>query len=176
MNDEHRTVHAQQAFEFGDVFGYKFNPLSFGASVKRRLTLSEPDGLSTAGGRQSRQSLVLIPEDDESAGNVVIGFIDTVHKNAEVRSFNAVSQQFSARYGRKFDLEREAFDLLLAELGGFLKIQKIDYQVIEAAHIPKKPAPPPEPVAPSNANLGALLGMLALGILIGFGFGWLVFS
>ena len=176
MTEDHRTVHAQQAFEFGDVFGYKFNPLSFGSTVKRRLTLSEPDGLSTAGGRQSRQSLVLVPEGDESAGQVVIGFIDTVQKNAEVRSFNAVSQQFSARYGRKFDLEREAYDLLLAELGGFLKIQKIAYQVIEAAHIPKKPTPPPEAAPETGQNLGALLGMLALGIALGFGLGWIVFS
>lgn len=174
MTDDHRTVHAQQAFEFGDLFGYKFNPLSFGATVKRRLTLSEPDGLSTAGGRQSRQSLVLVPEQDESAGTVVVGFIDPVHKSAEVRSFNAVSQQFSARYGRKFDLEREAYDLLIAELGGFLKIQKIDYQVLEAARLPK----PPEPVIeekPSSAA-GSLLAMLALGIAIGFGLGWVVFA
>ncbi len=176
MSDDHRTVHAQQAFEFGDVFGYKFNPLSFGTEVKRRLTLSPPDGLSTAGGRQSRQSLVLVPEDDDASGNLVIGFIDPVHKNAEIRSFNAVSQQFSARYGRNFDLDRQSFDLLIAELGGFLKIQKIDYQVVEAAHIPKKPAPPPVVEAPANSNVGVMLGMLALGIALGFVLGWAVFA
>lgn len=176
MSEDHRTVHAQQAFEFGDVFGYKFNPLTFGSETKRRLTLSAPDGLSTAGGRQSRQSLVLVPEDDNDGGTMVIGFIDPVHKSAEIRSFNAVSQQFSARYGKKFDLDRAAFDLLVAELGGFLKIQKIDYQVVEAAHIPKKPTPAPVEEAPPASNVGVMLGMLALGIAIGFVLGWAVFA
>lgn len=175
MTEDHRTVHAQQAFELTDVFGYKFNPLTFGNTVKRRLKLMEPDGPSTAGGRQARQSLVLVP-DEEEAGNIVIGFIDVVQKTAEIRSYDAVSNQYAARYKKRFDLDREAFDLLVAELGGFLKIQKIEHRVVQSAPIPKKPAPPAEEEASEASMAGPLLGMLALGILVGFGLGYLVFG
>jgi hypothetical protein len=176
MSEDHRTVHAQQAFELTDVFGYKFNPLTFGSVVKRRLRLMEPDGPSTAGGRQARQSLVLAPDDEEAAGAVVVGFIDVVQKTAEIRSYEAVSKQFAARYKKKFDLDRETFDLLVAELGGFLKIQKIDHKVVQSAPVPKR-TQPEAPVDESGSSMaGPLLGMLALGILVGFGLGYLVFG
>ena len=144
--DANRTVHAQQAFEFSEVFGYKFDPVLYGKARPRRLKLQQPDGPSTAGGKLARQSLVLVPDDDGS--NLVVGFIDATQKTAELRSFKTVSQQFSARFKAKIDMTQQEYEDLLADLRSFLKIQKIDHKIIEASAGPRpKPAAQAQPQA-----------------------------
>lgn len=173
--EPNRTVHAQQAFEFTEVFAYKFDPVVFGRAHPRRLKLFEPDGPSTAGGKQARQSLVLVPDGSEGK-NLVIGWIDVTQKAAELRSYGLVAQQFKARFGSDIDLSREEYESLLDDLRSFLKIQKISQRVAEAAAGPKVPARQPAPPAPSPAaGNGPMLAMLGIGILIGFGLGFLVF-
>lgn len=174
--EPNRTVHAQQAFEFTEVFAYKFDPAVFGQTPPRRLKLFEPDGPSTAGGKQARQSLVLVPESGDG-GNLVIGWIDVSLKAAELRSYDLLAQQFKARFGSRIDLSRQEYETLLDDLRAFLKIQKIDLKVAEAAAGPKAPAHPPAPAARSQASgNGAMLAMLAIGILIGFGVAFLFFQ
>lgn len=178
VDDPNRTVHAQQAFEFSDVFGYKFQILAYGQTKPRRLKLNAPEGMSTAGGRQARQSMVLQADDGES---VVCGWVDVPQKMAEIRAYPAVAQAFEARFKRAFDLPKPDYERMVADLEGFLKIQKIDIHIAEIA-----PVPIPRPSAPSPAavevseeppsSLGMALGMLGLGLIIGFGLGYLAFG
>ncbi len=169
------TVHAQQALKFTDIFGFKFGKEEYGKLAPRILKLSEPDGMSTGGGVQARQSLTLTPKLGDS-GSVVCGWIDVTHKNAELRSYNFLNQQFEARYQRRLDLRREEFEPLLHELENFLKFQKINYKVVEPAAAPRSAASTISPAPPESASMGMLFALLGIGILIGFGLGYIVFG
>jgi hypothetical protein len=172
-DDPHRTIHAQQAFELTEVFQYKFGHVIFGQARPRRLKLGEPE-LSTAGGKRARQSFVLVPDDGEG-GNLVIGWLDAPARTAELRSYNVVKQQFQARFNADIDLKREEYDALVDDLRSFLKIQKFDNKIVEAAAGPQPQKRPPAEVVPPKANVGAMLAMLSIGILIGFAIGYIVF-
>ncbi|MCK6548938.1 hypothetical protein L6R52_24045 [Myxococcota bacterium] len=175
--DQHRTIHAQQAFEFVDVFNLKFAIHTFGASPKRRIKLMEPE-VSTDGGRKARQPVVLAGVDDEGARPLVCGWLDVPRRVAELRTYGALRQQFEGRAGAQLDLPRDEYDRAIQELVGFLKIHRIETTMLEAAARPSvapterpaaKPAPTSTPVAP-------MLGMLVIGILIGLGLGYLLFG
>lgn len=172
-DDPQRTVHAQEAFEFGDVFGYKFGGLTFGNTPPRKLKLNEPE-MSTGGGRKARQSIVLFPENGDSGRALVCGWLDVPRRVAELRSYNLLSQQHEARYGESIDLLREDYDRAIEELKSFFRIQKLSTTVIDA---------PPKPNAPSGAArektpapIVAMSAMLLIGVLIGLGIGYLVFG
>jgi hypothetical protein len=178
-DDPNRTVHAQQAFELTEVFAYKFGHLFFGQARPRKLKLLEPD-VSTAGGKRARQSLVLSP-DEGDGGNLVIGFIDAPARIAELRSYNVLRQQFQARFNTEIDLKREEYDAMLRDLRSFLKIQRFDPKIVEAAPVPqitKKPAlaPAADTLDLPQVNVGVMLAMLSIGILIGFAIGYIVFE
>ncbi len=172
-DDPNRTVHAQQAFALTEVFQYKFSHVVFGQKRPRRLKVLEPD-VSTAGGKRARQSMVLVP-DEGDGGTLVIGWLDTPARTAELRSFNVVRQQYQARFNTEIDLERDAYDALLDDLRSFLKIQKIDLRIVDSTVLPQPPRKsPPEP-AQGRPVVTAMLAMLSIGILIGFVLGYIVF-
>lgn len=175
--DQHRTIHAQQAFEFVDVFNLKFAIHIYGTSPKRRIKLMEPE-VSTDGGRKARQPVVLAGVDDDTARPLVCGWLDVPRRTAEVRTYGAIRQQFEGRAGALLDLSREEYDRAIQDLVGFLKINRIEATMLEAAARPSaapserpaaRPAQTATPVAP-------MLGMLAIGILIGLGLGYLIFG
>ena len=172
--DPSRTVHAQQAMEITDLFSYKFGALRFGQSTPRRLKLQEPDGPSTAGGRQARQSLVLIP-DGEAPQTTVLGWVDSVQRRGEIKSLAALGQHYRQRFDDALDLEVAEFDRMVAELRGFLKIQKIDLVMAEAppAPLPRPRAPAPQP---DRGPVGMVIAAFVTGIVLGFTLGYLVFG
>jgi hypothetical protein len=172
-DDSKRTLHAQEAFKFSDVFGFKFQNVTFGAPP-RRLKLMEPE-MSTDGGRKARQSIVLAADAD-GARALVAGWLDVPRKVSELKSYNLQGAQYEARYGgERIDIQREEYERALAELQSFFRIQQIQTTVVEA---PARP-PPRDKAAPKAAEspgpTGPMIAMLALGILIGFGLGYLVF-
>ncbi len=178
MTDEspNRTMHAQQAFEFTDVFSYKFGPLFIGKAKPRRLRLKDLDGPSTAGGRLARQSLLLIPDQGDS-GSIVCGWIDVPQHVAELRTWPRLNQDHEARYGRAIDLERDEYQRVLEDLESFLRIQKFEYKLVEAGAAAPKPPPSVsvnEPLDPNNTIVG-MVAMLMLGVVIGLSIGYFVF-
>jgi hypothetical protein len=171
-----RTVHAQEAFKFNDVFGFKFQVLTFGAAVARRVKLSPPE-MSTDGGRKARQPITLVP-DEEGGRSIVCGWVDVPRKIAELKSYNVASEQFQARYGAAIDMTREEWEKVVAEINGFFRIQQIETTVVDTAVRPtgktKVEKPAEERRADPSLSLAAV--MLLIGIAIGFGLGYLVFG
>lgn len=169
-----RTIHAQQTFELADLFAYKFGRFLVGKAPARRLQLMEPDGPSTAGGRQARRPLVLVAVDEADAPSIVCGWVDAPQKTAEIRGYALLSQNHAARFGRTLDLDKEEYERLLAELRGFLAVQRITFEVVSA------PAPRASAAAPAPRGKarpwGWILGCTALGMVLGFGVGFLVFG
>lgn len=170
--DTNRTAYAQAAFQFSDIFSFKFGPLRFGDAPARQLVLREPDGPSTAGGRQARQSLVLVPEDG-SGGQVVCGWIDVPQKQSELRTHGLLDQQYVQRFGQNFDLDEVTYNGLLEELKGFLTVQKIDFH--EVAPDPSVAPPAPRPASSASATAapqgglapGAVAAILTAGVGLG---------
>ena len=167
MDDPERTEFAQQAYDFADLFAYRFNRQPYGRNRVRRLRLTEPDGPSTAGGRQARQPMLLVP--DRGDGNLVLGWIDTTQRLAEIRTYDALKEQFKARFSMPIDLERTAYDQLRQDIDSFLRIQKIDVRVTAA--LPKAESDP----ADSVTFPWLLVGVLLAGIMIGLGLGYALF-
>lgn len=167
------TVHAQQALKMTDMFEFKFAPVVFGKRRTRKLELSKPDGLSTGGGRQARQNMVLVPTEGTAASPIVVGWVDVANHKAELRSFRMLGKQFEARHGRGIDLEVDAYDQLDAELSSFFRLQKIDLAHVDPAVNTVADAVVER--GPQESS-GPMFAMLALGILLGFGLGYVVFG
>jgi hypothetical protein len=172
--DSKRTVHAQQAFQFSDIFGFKFQNLTFGTPNVRRLKLSEPE-MSTDGGRKARQPIILAP--DVEGRSLVVGWVDVPRRVAELKSFNTQIQQWEARYGQeRIDIARDEYERALTELHGFFRIQQIQTTVVEAPARPKEREKPAAAPTEKASPVGVMIAMLAIGVLIGFGLGYLVFA
>lgn len=167
--DPNRTINAQQAFAFGDVFAYKFDPASYGPR-QRKLHLVEPDGPSTAGGKQARQSLVL--EWPEGGSRLVIGWVDVPAKQAELRSYNVICQHYVARYGGSFEMSTEDYDRMLSDIRSLFKHRKIEPSMVEAAVGPQPRMP--EPV-PQKGGVG-VMAMALFAVAVGLGAGYLIFG
>jgi hypothetical protein len=174
-NGPQRTVLAQEAFKFNDVFGIKFAVQSFGSTVKRRLKLSEPE-MSTDGGRKARQPITLMTE-EEGGRSIVVGWVDVPRKLAELRSFNVAKEQYEARYQSSIDVPREEWERAVSEIIGFFRIQQIETSVVDTAvrATDKQKAKIEKVAAPADPSITLALVMLAIGVLIGFGLGYLVF-
>jgi hypothetical protein len=121
------TMHAQQGFEFADVFAYKFEGRTVG-SPPRHLVLREPDGPSTAGGKQARQALVL---QNEAGDALVCGWVNLSEKTAEVRSHAYLRQQFLQRKGAPIDVPHAEYEALIKEVAAFLGVNKLDVRRVE---------------------------------------------
>ena len=178
--DVARTVHAQQAMEITDLFSYKFGALRFGHKTARRLKLQEPDGPSTAGGVQARQSLVL-QTDGDAPQVLVFGWVDTAQRAAEVKSLVALQSLHRQRFQSDLDLEPDEHQRLVNELRGFLRIQKIDLMEVAATPMPaarpRATPPPPKPTAATGGlDVPTLGAVFFAGIAVGLLVGYLVFG
>lgn len=175
-NGPQRTVFAQEAFKFNDIFGMKFSVLIYGADVKRRLRISEPE-MSTDGGRKARQPITFVP-DEEGGRAIVLGWVDVPRKIAELRSYNVASTQFEARYGAAIDIAREEWERASAEVTGFLRIHQVETTVVDTGSKNSGTKREEKPVVekPADPSMQLAIAMLIIGTLIGFGLGYLVFG
>lgn len=151
-----------------DLIGIKFAESRFGTTKPRVLRVTEPDGPSTDGGLKARQSLLLVPEgSDTTASSIVVGWIDTSKRSAELRSYQAISQAYQARYGSQPDLSRGEYERCVQELHEFFRAQAIDSRVAVA---PGRRSQPPtlsgETPAPSDRTLSIIVS--ALSFVLGF--------
>jgi hypothetical protein len=176
--EDQRTLHAQRAFDFSTTFAYRFGNVAFGAKTPRKLDLVGADAVSTAGGKQARQSVVLHPGSNDQ-NNIVVGFIDVPHKSCEIRSYAVTSQQFYARFRRTFDTTREEYEALVDDLQGFLRLHNFQVTSIESSASSDVPGDSGSgrraPSVPASF-WGMLAVMLLAGTLGGLLLGYLAFG
>jgi translation initiation factor IF-2 len=160
------TMHAQQGFEFADVFAYKFEGRNIG-SPPRHLVLRAPDGPSTAGGKQARQSLVL---QNDAGDALVCGWVNLSERTAEVRSHAYLREQFLQRKGFPIDVPQAEYEALVKEVAAFLRVNRLDVQRVEQ---------PPEGRVETDAAAGGGLPLwliLGLSVLAGLALGYVLFG
>lgn len=161
------TMHAQQGFEFADIFAYKFKGREVGRPP-RHLVLREPDGPSTAGGKQARQSIVL---QTEAGDPVVCGWVDLAQKTAEIRAFGYINEQFRQRRGHILEVSADDYEALMKEVAAFLKVNRLDVQRAERPAVMSAGETP----SPRQGGLPMWL-VLTLSVLGGLLLGYLLFG
>ena len=121
----------------------------------------------------ARQNLVLTPIEEGNGSPIVVGWVDVTNRRAELRSFRMLGKQFEARHNRGIDLEADTYDKLEQELQSFMDIQRIVLGRADTA-----PAPAHDAVVETGPreSSGPMFAMLALGILLGLGIGYIVFG
>lgn len=112
------TLYAQKGLEFVAVFTAKLATRDV-CGYKPRLR--EPPGVSTAGGKQATQHIVLEPADPQQHAWTV-GFLNVATNSAKLRSFACMEQLHKARFGdAPFTLNQKAYQEFFESAFSLLK-------------------------------------------------------
>ena len=174
MADAPRTMLASEGLRIGGMFMAKMASFRLGSQPVRVVRVSDPE-VSTEGGKRARQNIVLHPESGEAA-TLVVGWMDVTNRTAELRGFDAVAEQFRARFGMPLDIEAEAYHKFLAAARGLLEGEGFEVTVVREA--PKPPSPSPAaspPPASGRPGLGVWIA-IAVAAVAGFVAAYLLFK
>lgn len=120
MAQQAMTAFAQAALAVSDLVAAKFSNTKFGGSIPRVIKVQAPNVPSTGGGKQARESVILLPESGDTSHAVTAGFIDVGLRAVELRTFAALDQTYQQRHKVKLDIPRAEYDAFVRELQGFL--------------------------------------------------------
>jgi hypothetical protein len=88
--------------------------------------VAAPDGPSTQGGKHARQTITLAPVEGQQGAIIMCGWLDVAQKQAGLRDYKAVAEQFKARTGKQIDLTPEEFLSIINDLEKFMGIIKVE--------------------------------------------------
>jgi hypothetical protein len=132
MSQQPMTAFAQAALAVSDLVAAKFANTRFGGSVVRAVKIQAPNVPSTGGGKQARESVVLMPESGDSTQAITVAFIDIGLRALEIRTFAAVNAPYQQRFGRALDIPKAEYDAFLGELQGFLTGEGYVVKIVDA--------------------------------------------
>jgi len=165
MKDAKRTMVAQSAVDLAGYFTQLFQSVRVGGGCPRRPVLVAPEGMSTAGGRQARQSICLQP-DVPGFTTVTVGFVDIGTRTAELRTFAALDQMHRQRFpNRPFDVEATQYQAFFAQAQQVIASRGFVVRVQENAPAPEQEALG-EVVEP-GLSTGAVMGIATLFFVLG---------
>lgn len=114
MKDAKRTQVAQSAVDLAGFFTQLFESVRIGGGCPRRPVLVAPEGMSTGGGRQARQSICLQP-DVPGFTTVTVGFVDLGTRIAELRTYGCLEAMHRQRFpNRPFDVDATSYQNFFA--------------------------------------------------------------
>ena len=120
MAQQAMTAFAQAALAVSDLVAAKFSSTKFGGSVPRIVKVQAPNVPSTGGGKQARESVILMPESGDTAQAITAGFIDVGLRSVELRTFAALDQTYQQRHKVKLDVPKGEYDGCVKEMQSFL--------------------------------------------------------
>lgn len=118
-----RTRVANQAASLAEAVTDGFDGFHMGAG-DYVVELSVPDGPSTGGGAQARQSLRLVPR-RKGYSIVVAGTVDPVLSTAEVRTFEHVAILHELRFRKPLEISGEEYESFLKKADIVLNLARI---------------------------------------------------
>lgn len=148
-----RTAFAQQAVDFSDYFDMLFEKIVVEGDAPRKPTLVAPDGMSTGGGKQGRQHLVL-KADDDVVPAVPVGWVDRGQGMVSLRTYECLVDQYRQRK-KPFDLDQESYETFFNKAKDFFTREKMPVKV-ESAVRPSVAAPAAPVVQEASSNRGML--------------------
>lgn len=145
------TTFASRAVIVATAITARFKDQQFGAAVKRKVRVDEPEGPSTGGGKKARQPLSLVAV-QAGAPALVCGFVDVVTNEAELRSYGALASRYFARHNLMPDVSEVEYNRFLEELRATLTAVGISR--VELSHEEPPAAGPTAAAAGAAAALG----------------------
>ncbi|MDP2340138.1 MAG: hypothetical protein Q8O67_04205 [Deltaproteobacteria bacterium] len=120
MAQQAMTAFAQAALAVSDLVAAKFSGTRFSGSIVRLVKVQAPNVPSTGGGKQARESVILMPENGDTAQAITAGFIDVGLRSVEIRTFAALDQTYQQRHKTKLDIPKAEYDGFMKEMQTFL--------------------------------------------------------
>jgi hypothetical protein len=170
------TMTAAQGASAAELINSGMAKKAVGKNVQRRVLVAAPDGPSTQGGKHARQTITLSPVEGQQGAIIMCGWLDVAKKEAGLRDYKAVAEQFKARSGKQIDLTPEEYLSIINELEKFMGIIKVSVthervnSVEKAAVVAQNIAEvEPEPEPPSRTMLivvGAVIVVAAIGMVV----------
>lgn len=114
------TAFAQAALKVSDLVGARFSSTRFSGSVTRVVKVQAPNVPSTGGGKQARESIVLMPENGDTSQALTCGFIDVGLRSVEIRDHAALAVVAGQRGGSPLDIPKGEYDAFVRDLQAFL--------------------------------------------------------
>lgn len=116
---------ASQALDLSDTFSLMFEDRFVG----HKVSLAKP-GMSTAGGKQAVQHIVLQGPDGAS---LVVGSVDAPAHRAALRSYDRVSGAYRSRFAAEFPIAEPDWRAFVERAHGFLREEGLEIQPEAAA-------------------------------------------
>jgi translation initiation factor IF-2 len=152
-------------------FAYLFNAAFSGGlqgPIPFKVELTQPAGPSTAGGKQARQHIRLVPFAGGAA--IVMGSYDPITRSAELRTFNHVADLHARRFrGAAVPIDPAHYQQLVGRMKSFFGTQGIDVSLVDvsASSPPEAMAPAAQPAPSSSMNpIIVLLSIILLLIIV----------
>jgi hypothetical protein len=109
------TMTAREGVDASELVHAAFSRKTVGKLTPRRVEVVAPDGPSTAGGKRARQTIRLVPASGEGSP-VMCGSLDVAQKIVELRGYEALVQQYEARFGEACDIAEAEYAALCKDL------------------------------------------------------------
>ena len=151
MVERKRAYHRTQIAKFGADIAVVFAAKFYQSQINgyQPILREPPGGVSTGGGRQPLQHLILQPTG--GTGSVItIGSVNMVDRSARVRSYDCLERMSAQRFeGKTVPVQSAPYGDLLQRIIQFLHKQGIEVEVVEVP-----PQMPPSMRRPSMRPSG----------------------
>lgn len=168
--DPKRTQVAGRATNFAVLFNATFRGGMPGAP-DLAVDLTTPPGPSTAGGKQVRQHIRLVPRDGGTA--IVVGFVNGIDALAELRTYGHLAEVHSRRFkGASLPFDELSYKDLVKRLQGFFGSQGFTVVMVDVSSSLPPPSGARTGPAPAASSAGWWVALLLLLALLGLGLWW----
>jgi hypothetical protein len=133
---ELRTMFASHSALLADRLKTELQHKVYGRSPHRVLRVDEPEGPSTGGGKQARQTLALVDRQGVAPA-LVAGWVDVAKGQAALRNHEAVAKRYEFQYGTPLELVPEEYDKFLADVDEVLRTAAMQVRLL----VPDESAP-----------------------------------
>jgi hypothetical protein len=160
------TAFAQAALAASDLVATKFASTKLGGTVPRQVKIEAPKMESTGGGKQARESIVLMPTSGDTAQALTAGFLDVGLRAAEVRSYGVLASAYQQRHKAALDLPQAEYDSFVQQLMQLLSAEGYVVKIVdEGAQAQKAQAGAVDKPAAGN-NMGMMIAIGAVAALV----------
>jgi hypothetical protein len=125
------TAFAQQALATSELVSAKFANTTFTGPVPRAVKVVAPNVESTQGGKQARESINLVPTDNDPSRTITCGFLDVGLRSAEIRSYAALNMLHRQRHSQALDLHQSEYEKFVGALKAVLEDEGYAFKIIE---------------------------------------------
>src|ERR1044071_1395780 len=156
------TAFAHAALAARDLITPQFVTTKFSGNVTRVVKVEAPNGESTGGGKQARESIILRAENGDVAGSITCGFLDLGVRSCELRSYPSLNMIHRPPFQSALDLYQSEYDKFLGELSQMLEAEGFVIKIVEPEEQQAKAA---AANAPDKSSGGSSMGLfIAIGV------------